>query len=307
MKICVQTGDVVDQLGFEKGYAAIAKAGFEGIDWGLFSSIKYSEIKSGNFEGKCVFEKDMDEILAHYEPELAEIRKNGLVISQAHAPFPAFDPEKPYLLDYMIKMYKKMILLCDRVGCKYLVVHGYSLPKNVKSVSAAEVDAINDKLYASLIPELKETDVTLCLENLFTGWASSLFSGVCSDPREAVEMIDAYNQIAGKECFGFCVDIGHLNLLKIDIRRYLPIVGDRIKCLHIHDNSGYVDEHKAPYTGTVDWKEFYKTLKQIGYKGDLSFETFNQVSLNYIDEELLMPWLELICTVGKHFRKKILE
>ena len=102
MKICIQTGDVVDELGYEEGYAAIAKAGFEAIDWNLDHSISFKNINDGNIEGNCVFLEDIDEVMAHYENELSYIRKYNLEISQAHAPFPCHVPSKPFVLDYMI-------------------------------------------------------------------------------------------------------------------------------------------------------------------------------------------------------------
>ena len=67
----------------------------------------------------------------------------------------------------------------------------------------AHLKDLNDKLYTSLIPTLLKTNVTVCLENLFGG-AGGIISGVCSNPHEAVEMIDRYNALAGKECFGLC-------------------------------------------------------------------------------------------------------
>ena len=118
-------------------------------------------------------------------------------------------------------------------------------------------------------------------------------------------MIDRYNSLAGKECFGLCLDTGHLNLLNLDMRWYIPILGKRIKALHIHDNDGIVDRHKAPYTGTLVWKDFYTALRDIGFDGDLSFETFRQPSKTEVDEELIVPWLELIYKIGQHFKRKI--
>ena len=49
------------------------------------------------------------------------------------------------------------------------------------------------------------------------------------------------------------------------------------------------------------------SLKKIGYAGDLSFETFNQVRLGDFAKELVIPWLNLLGTIGKHFRNKILN
>ena len=119
-------------------------------------------------------------------------------------------------------------------------------------------------------------------------------------------MIDSYNAQAGKECFGLCLDTGHLNLVKQDVRYYIPILNKRIKALHIHDNDGLSDTHKAPYTGTIVWKDFCDELRKIGYNGDITFETFNQTSLKVIDRELLTPWLKLICQIGYRL-KNIIE
>lgn len=307
MKLSVQTGGLIEELGVENCYATIAEAGFEAIDWNIDHALRPATINSGNCEGSCIFEKDMDEILAYYEEELFHIRKNNLTITQAHAPFPAYVPDKPHVLDYMIKIYKKMILFCHQVGCKNLVIHGYTAARNTDYEKAEEAMKINDKLYLSLIPELLETDVTVCLENLFGGGGATTLAGIGSDPHEAVEMLDKYNSIAGKECFGYCLDIGHMNRLRQDPRRVIPILGKHIKALHIHDNAGELDQHKAPYTGTVDWKNFYTALKDIGYDGDLSFETFNQVRLGEDAKELVVPFLTLIAAIGNHFRNKILN
>ena len=306
MKISVQTGGLIDELGVENCYKTIAESGFEAIDWSLDHALRPTLINAGNCEGNCIFERDMEEILDFYSEELFHIRKNNLKITQAHAPFPAYVIDKPWVLDYMIKIYKKMILFCHKVGCKNLVIHNFTAPRNSDYGLADEAMAINDKLYTSLIPELLECDVVVCLENLFCGGGATTFAGIGSEPEEAVKIIDGYNAIAGKECFGYCLDTGHMNLLRQDPRRVIPILGNRIKALHIHDNAGELDQHKAPYTGTVDWKAFYTALKDIGYSGDLSFETFKQVRLGKDAEELVVHWLRLIFIIGDHFRRKII-
>ena len=45
-----------------------------------------------------------------YADEVAILKKNGLVLSQAHAPFPAYVHTCPQMLDYAIEVYKK----CNR-------------------------------------------------------------------------------------------------------------------------------------------------------------------------------------------------
>ena len=305
MKLSVQTGGLIDELGAESCYRSIAEAGFEAIDWNIDHALRPAKINEGKCE--CIFDKDMSEILSYYEEELFHIRKNGLAIAQAHAPFPAYVPDKPEVLDKMIEVYKKVLLFCHEVGCKYLVIHGYTAPRNSSLEHAEEAMEINDKLYTSLIPTLLTCDVTVCLENLFGGGGATTLAGIGSDPHEASDMVDKYNAMAQKECFGYCLDIGHMNRLRQDPRRVIPILGSRLKVLHIHDNAGELDQHKAPYTGTVNWEAVCLSLKKIGYAGDLSFETFNQVRLGDFAKELVIPWLNLLGTIGKHFRNKILN
>ena len=306
MKICVQTGDVVDELGAEKGYALFKKAGFGGIDWNLDHAWKPGDVRKGIYGGNCIFEKPLDEVVEYYKEELEIIKKNGLTISQAHAPFPCWVREYPEFLDYAIEAYKRNIEFCDYVGCPRLVIHGvsYSLADEVNT--PADIYALNEKLYTSLIPTLLECKVTVCLENLFVTYNGVNYQGCCSDALKAAEFIDMLNEKAGREVFGLCLDTGHANILHHDLRVVIQQYGKRIKCLHIHDNNGAKDQHRAPITGTIDWNHFCAALREIGYKGDLSFETYAQTcAASKFDESMVYPWLKLICETGKVFRKKI--
>ena len=295
MKLCVQSGTVVFEQGYEKGYALFREAGFEAIDWNIDVDFDRKKVTSGIFEGASLFEKPIEEIIAHYADEVAILKSNGLVLSQAHAPFPAYVHTCPDMLDYTIEIYKKCIELCAHYECRNLVIHGISLTPNDKINTPATIDALNMKLYESLIPTLLKADgkVIVCLENLFSGKGKNFCEGTCSDPHQAV--------------FGFCLDTGHINLLQKDFRTYIPLLGKRIKALHIHDNDGMADAHLAPYTGSIDWKAFYTALREIGYDGDLDFETFAQTRKERLDAELVPSYLKLIADCGVFFRKKITE
>jgi hypothetical protein len=48
-------------------------------------------------------------------------------------------------------------------------------------------------------------------------------------------------------------------------------------------------------------------MKEIGYEGDLSFETFRQTAKGKIGEELLPLFLNHIYNIGEYFKKKITE
>lgn len=307
MKLSVQTGDVVDRIGFEKGYALIKQAGFEAVDWNVDHAWKSSDLVNGTYAGTCIFERPLNEIREHYAEELSYIEKNGLEITQAHAPFPCMISGKPETLDYAIEVYRGNIRFCDSVGCKNLVIHGFSWNLSNKEYTYDDVREINRKLYTSLIPALLDSNVTVCLENLFTGHNGVNYQGHCSDAAEGAAFIDELNEQAGKEVFGLCFDTGHANLLHHDMRRFISVYGKRIKALHIHDNNGSGDNHRAPLTGTIDWNNFCSALKEAGYDGDLSFETFAQTNwVMDFDEELVLPWLELIRKTGETFKNRII-
>ena len=305
MLLSVQSATVVNDFGSELGYKMIREAGFQAIDWNIDHSLKAKDLKSAPLEDLCIFEKSLDECLAYYAEQLEQIHANGLTIAQAHAPFPAYLPERPETLDYTIKLYRRCIEFCHAVGCRNLVIHGISLANPDNTNTPETVKALNYKLYESLMDILVKTNVTVCLENLFSGSPKGLIEGTCSNPNEAVEYIDTLNAKAGKECFGLCLDTGHLNLLRKSFRIYVPILGRRIKALHIHDNNGTADQHLMPYVGTINWDHFCDTMREIGYDGDLSFETFAQVRPNRTPEALIPETLRFIRAAGEYFRSEI--
>lgn len=73
----------------------------------------------------------------------------------------------------------------------------------------------------------------------------------------------------------FCYDSGHNNCFDRDFD-YLSNFGDKLICLHLHDNNGLRDQHTLNRFGTINWTALAQKLSKL----DLS-----NVSLDY---ELLM-------------------
>ena len=308
MKICIQSESTKCRFPAKEAYKMIKDAGFEAIDWNLDDSWNYKALeKAESFEGHCIFEKSLPEIMEYYKEELEIIRESGLVIAQAHAPFRPNIPGRPDFLDYAISIYKKIVLFCEEIGCKNLVVHGVSMAEYEPELTVDKFEEVNMKLYSSLIPELLQTNVTVCAETLFcTNYVAKGYSeGVISNPYLAKDWIDRLNEMAGKECFGICLDTGHLHLLRKSYRGYIPVVGKRIKALHIHDNSQDGDLHVMPYTGTANWEEFVTELNKIGYDGDVSFETFSQIHKRRVPNALVPGFMSLMAQTADYFRTRI--
>ncbi len=308
MNICIQSLTTVERFGAEKGYRMIKEAGFEGIDWNIERAWSPKEVAAAeSLEGLCAFEGALEDALAHYAEELAAIRENGLIISQAHAPFPPYRAYREDILDYAIEIYKNVIRFCAAVGCPRIIIHGVSPLEKEPDMTRERLELLNMRLYESLIPTLQEVKtVTVCLENLFYSslrlGPKQYWEGVCSDPYEAAAWIDRLNEKAGGTYFGLCLDSGHLSLLRKPPLSYIPILGKRIVALHLHDNTGDHDNHLIPYSGVIYWDELLGELKKVGYAGDISFETYRQYIAARTPDELVPATLRFNAEIGEYMR-----
>ncbi len=306
MEISIQTDGLLEHGEPDEMYRLVREIGFDGVDWSLYQAWDREKVKKRKLE-HCIFEDSMEEIFAHYREELDAIRGNGLRIVQAHAPFPLYVKNFPEFNEYAAKICRQCLRFCGEVGVKYLVVHGISLEIGDETQNPDTIRRMNLELYESMIPILRQNEVTVCLENLFTGYEGCAVEGVCSDPTEAIEYIDYLNNRAGKKCFALCLDTGHLNVLGKSQKLYIQKLGSRIRALHLHDNNGVKDQHFAPYAGTIRWDDVVDGLREIGYAGTLNFETFKQLTRPGTDREIAAAWLRMIYEVGEVFRSRITE
>ena len=305
-EIGIQSGVTVDQLGADIAFPLYREAGFTVIDWNINDGADNAGMKKGSYDkAKRVFAGSLDDTLRHFEKDFDALAKAGLKVGQAHAPYPLHpgQPVDPKYLDETLPILIGAIRFCQKMGIPNLVVHmicGFRF-------TPEELIALNGRVYDEILPVVKQGDTVICLENLFCtkttpDGKTEYHPDAFAIPEEAAAAVDRLNERAGREVFGICVDSGHLNLVGQDVPAYIRTAGKRIKALHLHDNNGKADQHRAPYTGTIPWKATMEALRDAGYAGDLSFETFRQTSLDTIDKEMLLPWLKVIYACGAHFR-----
>ncbi|NLD25833.1 MAG: sugar phosphate isomerase/epimerase [Acholeplasmataceae bacterium] len=276
MKLGIQTDNIINIIGLEAGFASIRKAGFTGVDFGLY-----------NYDIGVFF--DETKLQTYFQEVKACAKANNLVFYQFHAPFPSYIHNDLEATQKIRAAIIKSIEITSECNSPYLIVHPcYGL------VSKEEEWEENIRFYSSLIPHLKKHRITCCLENLYF---------VCSDANEANKYIDTLNEIAGEDLFGFCLDIGHLLLNGKNPYEEIKALGKRLKALHIHDNDGRNDLHLSPYLGKCNWVEFCEALKECDYQGVLSFETGStQVKF---PREVHQEVLNLIGAIGSYFSDRI--
>jgi len=81
---------------------------------------------------------------------------------------------------------------------------------------------------------------------------------------------------------GFCWDVGH-EMCFTGGRRYMPIFGDRLCALHIHDNHAEFnkDEHMLPFDAGIDYDYVACQIAKRKYTGTLMLEVIRHNSHYY--------------------------
>lgn len=309
LKIGVQTKNAVDDSNPEKGFELLKSAGFSCVDFSLNAYL--SNISLYRHEVNTFFDKSETELEAFFAPHKKAAAAAGIQINQMHMPYPNYVPSADEELNSYLKntVAVKSMKLCHFFECRYIVVHGFKLARNLGS-EEAEWERTQEFL-EFLAPMAREMGITVCVENIYNSIGGHIVEGPCCDARKAARRIDMINEKYGVEVLGFCFDTGHANLVGIDFERFITCLGSRIKVLHIHDNDGMGDLHQIPFTFTksrentvsTDWKGFINGLKAIKYNNVLSFET--APVLTAFPQEMKSAVLEMIAKIGKYFAEVI--
>jgi len=264
-------------------FKTIKEAGFDSIDFESF--MNRNNLYNLN-------DNDFEEFLTNVKNVAVE---NDLIINQLHS-FWEFTPTLDYkkeTLEDEIKYYKRAIEGAKYLGCKYVVIHQrfpFGLDQEINDLKEEEFYHINVDFLTKLEKYARENKVILCLENLPMNFKYCKVDGT-------LKIIDAVNSSFVKMCF----DIGHANVHKDNLYDDIIKIGNKLMCLHVHDNMYGYDLHLYPYQGTVNWDDVIRGLKEINYQGVFSFETAPSNSLN---KEARLSGLKHIYEIGKYLWNK---
>lgn len=263
-----------------KVYGDVMKIGlqtntFNKKGYGRWGEDTYKKMKENGFDCSDFDMCDTDTILytgSREEAETLILREKklaaeaGIEISQVHGPWrwPARDKTEEDRCERMEKM-KESIRLTALLGCKNWVVHPI-MPYGVEEIGTEDAQKtwdLNIEFMTELLKTAKEYDVTVCLENM------PMLKFSMAKPEDILRFVKTIND----EHFKICLDTGHVsvfNELKLgdEVRR----LGKEIKVLHVHDNRFSMDLHLLPSFGIIDWEDFAKSLKDIGFDGCFSSE-----------------------------------
>jgi hypothetical protein len=103
-----------------------------------------------------------------------------------------------------------------------------------------------------------------------------------------------------------CIDTGHSNKAMRFYDNPTPAdfirrVGkDKIAALHLNDNNTLTDQHKMPFSGTIDWNDTFAALDEVGYDGVYNME----LALYFYGKEICIETGAFAVKVMRAYLKK---
>ena len=276
-------------VGERRAIEILAKAGFDAIDYGFVPELEQGTLPWSTPK------------YADYAKELVRIAAdNGVFFNQAHGPF-LFDTS--LFPDYS----KQVVPLCQRCfeACALMKVpHAIIHPVHHIEYLGNEdrLWNMNLEFYHLMLELAKPFGVRVALENMYQYDARRgvLTTDVFAIPERYAAFYDALEAPDAATC---CVDLGHCSIVGVDPNHMLRTMGHRVGALHVNDNLFRTDDHLIPGHGLLDWNQITRTLAEIGYAGDLTFEVIN-IYRRY-DTEFMPISARYLHDVGRYLIGKI--
>ena len=223
---------------------------------GLSARERFRLIKQAGFGGVLLGYGDGAEFRGQDIPGRA--RDCGLYAENVHAPFHGADH---FWRDdaqgrQLFETWLRCVDDCAAHGVPTIVMHPMSiivLPWEKK---------LGLERFRRIVARAEEKGVNLALENLGSGMQHS----------RAALLLEAIPSPR----LGMCFDAGHHNVrLSCGLgMKMLARFGRRLMALHLHDNSGWGDQHRLPFDGSADWPEIMRAIAAAGFQGPVTLEVF---------------------------------
>ena len=236
-----------------------------GISWDAYGrdELEYS-FQGELFRANGVFNTFTDSEHQDFNKHAESIINEGITIDTLHGPFsgkininsmwlPGEDGE------YMLSRLTSGVDNCARFGIPVLVVH----------LSSGDIcPGINDtghERFARLVEYADRNNVVIAFEN----------------QRKLANIAFAFEEFPTA---GFCWDCGH-EACFAGGREYMPLFGDRLCALHIHDNYAVQegDKHMIPFDAGLDFNRITGHIAKSGFEGTVMLELARHTSGAYED------------------------
>ena len=174
-----------------------------------------------------------------------------------HAPFAELCPAAidPLVREVTKKRYLQAAALAKRYGAEKMVVHSGFIPL-----------VYYPEWYAPQAADfwrgmLEETDgLTFCVENVL---------------EESPDVLLRTLALVGDPRLRVCLDVGHALCQSGELAPWLDALAPYLSHVHLHNNSGAHDEHRAPFDGALDMAALIRQLERLAPQATYTLEVFS--------------------------------
>lgn len=257
MLLSTQTSNAVARLGFEGGVTVLHDAGYDCLDLSLFEMVRDDSVY----------------VADNWRQTVEERRKfadeHGIIFNQSHAPFTFKWADDTVREEIAKPRIIRSLEIAAMMGVKTAIVH----PLHWFEYKGHEAEArqMNLEYYRGLIPYCREYGIKVAVENM---WQTEVKRKCTSDDvaSHAADLASYIDEI-DSEWIVACLDLGHCGLVGEEAEDAIRTLGaDRLQALHVHDNDYLGDRHTLPGLGKMNWNAIMQALKDIGYRGELTYE-----------------------------------
>ncbi len=147
----------------------------------------------------------------------------------------------------------RLEMLSELEGEGVLMMHAPYIGKDFtpeqREAAGLRLDSLRRSL-DELMPRLEKLGLLIALENM---------------PGDTFEYIRTLLEEYPESRLGITYDSGHGNIAEGMGMDFLAPLRGRLQALHLHDNDGSGDQHRAPFTGTVDWERMVRMIVDSSY------------------------------------------
>lgn len=286
--ICTQFG-IVSMTMSGYGIKDIAQAGFSSVSLDMFALYPAGEFDNFRIQGKIKNKKnneiwDRPELMYEKIRQIIDKYKAGnLKVDLVRAPHFSYTvdmfrfleqecADSRVLLSLLVKINKECIRLCGELNCPYIII-----PPVCCHADDETGQRINESYYHILADAARKSNVMVLLENVYMNFNGHLIRGAFSDSKGVAEFIDMLNAEAGagKEIFGFCMDVGVCNLCGQNMYEYIRNLGHRLKAVIMRDCNGNQESAMMPFSSVyrgrsqTDWLNLIRGLRETEFDGEL--------------------------------------
>ena len=225
---------------------------------------------------KSIYSKSDDEIVEHFDKIYRRARECGIEICMTHGRISTFKniPEND---EAVLKNARIDCLATKALHAPYCVMHGVTTCNFAPDTPAEFMHDLNYSFFSQALAFAKQYGVQIATETFgdAPNFGCCDFFGNVSEFKRFYDRVQSECEYA--DSLVMCMDTGHCNKAMRFNNNPTPAnairaLGSDIKCLHLNDNDSFLDQHRMPMMGIIDWDDVFAALDEIGYNGVYNME-----------------------------------